>query len=72
MFSDNKISILDEKNVYAGSLLANQQLLDVQFGSNHDVYGVSNDVFYHWDLRMWRLIKNSRKCLGYTKLWNHG
>jgi len=32
MFSDNKISILDDRNSYQGSLLAGQPLTDVQFG----------------------------------------
>lgn len=57
MFSENKISLIDDKNIYSGSLLSNQHLVDVQFGNKYDIFAVSNDVFYQWDIRMWKLIK---------------
>ena len=60
MFSQNKISLIDDKNTYLGSLLANQQLVDVQLGDKYDIYGISNDVVYQWDIRTWRLIKSQR------------
>lgn len=60
LFSENRISLLDHKNCYQGSLQANQPLTDVQFGNQYNIMGVSNDVFYQWDTRTWRLIDTQR------------
>ncbi len=71
IFSENKVSLIDHNNTYQGSLLAGQPLADVQFGQEHYVFGISNDVIYQWDTRNWKMVESKRDCLGYTKLWTH-
>jgi len=56
LFSDNKLSILDSKNTYQGSLLASQPLVDAQFCKDWTVLGISHDSLFQWDTRMWRMI----------------
>ena len=69
MFSGNKISILDYKNSYTGSLLTNDELKDVRFGKNiHELFGVTNDGIFEWDLRMFKPSKISKTFLGYSSL----
>lgn len=72
IFSNNKLSIVDHRNTYQGSLLAGQPLVDAQFGQEHYIFGISNDVTYQWDMRTWRLVENRRDCLANTKLWTQG
>jgi hypothetical protein len=71
IFSDNKISLLDSRNTYQGSLLAGQPLVDAQFAQQNYVFGISHDVTYQWDVRTWRLVDSQRDCLANTKLWTH-
>lgn len=69
MFSGNKISILDYKNSYTGSLLSNDELKDVKFGKNpYELFGVTNDAIYEWDLRNYKPVKIEKTFLGYTTL----
>lgn len=72
IFSTNKVSLIDNHNTYQGSLLANQELTDVQFGKGHSVFGITNDALLHWDCRTWRIVEAKRDCLGNTKLWTSG
>ncbi len=69
LFSGNKISILDYKNSYTGSLLANEELTDVKFGKNpYELFGVTSNAIFEWDLRNYKPIKIDRTLLGYSSL----
>jgi WD40 repeat protein len=69
LFSGNKISILDYKNSYTGSLLSNDELKDVKFGKNpYELFGVTNDAIYEWDLRNYKPVKIEKTFLGYSTL----
>jgi hypothetical protein len=69
IFSKGKISILDYKNGYTGSLLANDELKDVKFGTeSHQLYGVTHDAVYEWDLRTFKPLKIDKSFLGYSAL----
>jgi hypothetical protein len=69
IFSENKISILDYKNSYSGSLLANDELMDVRFGKNpYELFGVTSDSIFEWDLRTYKPVKIDRTGLGYSTL----
>lgn len=61
--------MLDYKNSYAGSLLANDELKDVKFGlGQYEMFGVTNDALYEWDLRMFKPVRIDKTYLGYTAL----
>lgn len=72
LFSDNKVSLIDRNNIYQGSLLAGQPLVDVQFAAGHNVLGISHDALFQWDSRMWRMVNSHKAFMGYTKLWTEG
>ena len=60
---------MSTKNQYMGGLIANDTIVDASFGANsHNVWGISDQGIYEWDLRMYKCVNYVRKCLGYTKL----
>lgn len=72
MFSDNKISILDQNNSLEGNLIAGQPLEDVQFAGNNRILGISKDCLFEWDLRTWQLSNRFMLYNGFTKLCCQG
>jgi hypothetical protein len=49
--------------------LANDDLNDVRFGRNpYELFGVTNDAIYEWDLRNYKPVKIDKTFLGYSTL----
>lgn len=71
IFSQNRISLLDKNSIYSGSLLANENVEDVCFGSlnsPHSIYAVSSDSFYEWDSRKLEIVRLEKKYLNFTSV----
>jgi len=49
--------------------LANEPLVDAQFGKDFSILGISHDSLFQWDTRMWKMVNCRKDYMGYTKLW---
>ena len=72
LFSNNRISVLDNYHCFKNELVASQNLEDVHFAGDYRVLGVSKDCLFQWDLRNWRLVNRIMRYNAFTKLWSNG
>lgn len=70
LFKKNNICLLDKNNVYTGSLISNDDVLDFTFSNSdpHYMYSITSDAVYEWDSRKMQVSGMMKQYLNFTSI----